>query len=319
MSDLPFSYGDNMSIDYQVIVKGRTVIVAAETPANEHWLALTNLDLLLPPLEVGVFFCYKKKNTIDMSPETVTNKIKKSLTGVLSTFYPLMGEIVQNSHGEPEVCCNNNGVEFVHAHADIELKDLNFYHPDSSVKGKLVPKINHVAWANYSQSANIFKTPSFRPSMLNPRLPPRYETSFDNLYMPITSLPPSSFDEPLVSRMYHVRADSIERIQSEASTKETKRSKFISFTAYLWKLLADGSNGNANTMSRMGVVVDGRQFLTQIDDKDSSLFENHYGNVISVPYGVASIGDLNTMPLHEVADKVHGFVAETTNESILGG
>ncbi|KAD6454510.1 hypothetical protein E3N88_09216 [Mikania micrantha] len=268
MSDLPFSYGDNMSIDYQVIVKGRT-----------------------------------KKNTIDMSPETVTNKIKKSLTGVISTFYPLMGEIVQNSHGEPEVCCNNNGVEFVHAHADIELKDLNFYHPDSSVKGKLVPKINHVAWANYSQSANIFKTPSFRPSMLNPRLPPRYETSFDNLYMPITSLPPSSFDEPLVSRMYHVRADSIERIQSEASTKETKRSKFISFTAYLWKLLADGSNGNANTMSRMGVVVDGHQFLTQIDDKDSSLFENHYGNVISVPYGVASIGDLNTMPLHEVADK----------------
>ncbi|KAL8209417.1 hypothetical protein R6Q57_006149 [Mikania cordata] len=354
MSNLPFSYGDNMSIDYQVIVKGRTVIVAAETPANEHWLALSNLDLLLPPLEVGVFFCYKKKNNIDMSPETVANTINKSLAGVLSTFYPLTGEIVQNSHGEPKVCCNNNGVEFVHAHADIELKDLNFYHHDSSVKGKLVPKINHgllsvqltelkcgsmiiscafnhqlsdgysinmflVAWANYSQSANIFKTPSFRPSMLNPRLPPRYETSFENLYMPITSLPPSYFDEHLVSRMYHVRADSIERIQSEASTKETKRSKFISFTAYLWKLLADGSNGNANTMSRMGVVVDGRQFLTQVNKKDSSLFENHYGNVISVPYGVASIGDLNTMLLHEVANKVHGFVAETTNEEHFRG
>ncbi|KAD6454513.1 hypothetical protein E3N88_09219 [Mikania micrantha] len=177
-----------------------------------------------------------------------------------------------------------------------------------------------VAWAKYSQSANIFKTPSFRPSILNPRHPPRYETSFDNLYIPITSLPPpSSFEEPLGSRMYHIRAESIARIQSKASTNETRRSRFLSFTSYLWKLLADGSNGNANAISRMGVVVDGRRFLTQVDENDSSLFENHYGNVLSVPYGVASNSDLKTMPLHEVANRVHGFVAETTNEEHFRG
>ncbi|KAJ0532933.1 putative alcohol O-acetyltransferase [Helianthus annuus] len=126
----------------QVTVKGREVISAAATPAYEHWLTMSNLDLLLPPIEAGVFFCYKKKKNANMSPETVVDTIKKSLAGVLSTYYPLAGEIVQNSQGEPEVVCNNSGVEFVHAHADVELKDLDFYHPDHSVSGKLVPQIN---------------------------------------------------------------------------------------------------------------------------------------------------------------------------------
>lgn len=128
--------------DYQVTVKDREVISAAVTLESKHWLPLSNLDLLLPPIQAGLFFCYKKKNNTDMSSETVVKTIKSSLAGVLSTFYPLAGEIVQNSQGEPEVLCNNYGVEFVHAHADIDLKDLDFAHPDESVKGKLVPKIN---------------------------------------------------------------------------------------------------------------------------------------------------------------------------------
>ncbi|XP_076903990.1 coniferyl alcohol acyltransferase-like [Bidens hawaiensis] len=351
-SELPLPEDDSAQLDYRVTVKGREVISAALKPANEHWLPLSNLDLLLPPIEVGTYFCYKKKN---MSPEVVVDILKKSLAGVLSTFYPLAGEIVQNSHGEPEVLCNNSGVEFVHAHADVELKDLDFYHPDLSVKRKLVPKINRgllsiqvtelkcgsiiisgtvnhqlsdgysmnkflVAWAKHARLGQISSVPSFRPSILNPRHPPHYETSLDNLYIPITSLPPpSSFEEPLGSRMYYVRAESIERMQSEASTKEDKRSKLLAFTAYIWKLLAAGSNDVENTISRMGVVVNGRRFLTEINEKNSSLFENHYGNVLSIPYGVAAISDLKKMPLHEIGNLVHGFVANTTNEEHFRG
>lgn len=138
-SQLPL-YEEDTQLDYKVTVKGKEVISAASTPANHHWLPLTNLDLLLPPIEAGVFFCYKQKT--NMSPDTVVNTIKKSLARVLSTFYPLAGEIVQNSLGEPEVVCNNSGVEFVHAHADVELKELDLYHPDHSLRGKLVPQIH---------------------------------------------------------------------------------------------------------------------------------------------------------------------------------
>jgi hypothetical protein len=69
----------------------------------------------------------------------------------------------------------------------------------------------------------------------------------------------------------------------------------------------------------MGVVVDGRRFLTGNNEKNASLLENHFGNVLSVPYGVAENSDLKKMPLHEIADGVHRFVAEATNEEHFRG
>ncbi|KAI3709046.1 hypothetical protein L2E82_38757 [Cichorium intybus] len=77
---------DATPLDYQLTVKGRDFISAAVALGNkQYWLPLTNLDLLLPPLEVGLFFCYKKKDTKDMSSETVVNTIKSSLAGIAVT------------------------------------------------------------------------------------------------------------------------------------------------------------------------------------------------------------------------------------------
>ncbi|CAH1434325.1 unnamed protein product [Lactuca virosa] len=346
---------EQSSVDYHVIVKDRDVVSASITPAYKHWLPLSNLDLLLPPVAAGVFFCYKKKDGVPMSPATVVNTFRTSLAEALSTFYPLAGEIVQNNQGEPELLCNNSGVEFVHAHADIELKDLDFHRPDDSIKGKLVPKINRgvlsvqvtelncgsiiiscsidhrvadgqslnmflVSWAEIARMKQITNIPSFRTSILNPRKPPAYDTIVDNLYLPISFLPPPpSFQDTLYSRMYYITAESINRIQSQASSMETRRSKLQSFTAFLWKLLAHGGDDNVNTNSRMGIVVNGRQFLTENTEKSSSHMENHFGNVLSIPYGTATNEDLKTMPLNEVADEVHKFVIKATKEEHFRG
>ncbi|CAI0475015.1 unnamed protein product [Linum tenue] len=45
-----------------------------------------------------------------------------------------------SSSGEPELLCNNRGVEFSEAYADVELRELDLYKPDESVGGKLVPR-----------------------------------------------------------------------------------------------------------------------------------------------------------------------------------
>ncbi|KAK7333720.1 hypothetical protein VNO80_30497 [Phaseolus coccineus] len=136
--------------DFSVDVTNEEV-VAAVLPMQEHWLPLSNLDLLLPPLEVGVFLCYK--NPILTSTTTMedcgTNKmtfgsmvasLKKALAQTLISYYVFAGEVVLNNMDEPEVLCNNRGVDFVEAEADIELKNLNFYNPDQSIEGKFVPK-----------------------------------------------------------------------------------------------------------------------------------------------------------------------------------
>ena len=48
--------------------------------------------------------------------------------------------MVQNSVGEPEILCNNRGVDFIEGFVDIELRNLNLYRVDETIGCKLVPK-----------------------------------------------------------------------------------------------------------------------------------------------------------------------------------
>ncbi|GJS80620.1 shikimate O-hydroxycinnamoyltransferase-like protein [Tanacetum coccineum] len=116
----------------------RTEVVASKQLWHDHWLPLTNLDLLVPPFEVGSFFYYKKPHEpVDVT--TMVDALKTSVSQALILFYPLAGEIVHNSAGEPEIHYNNKGVEVIEAAADVEIRELNFHNPDESIEGKLMP------------------------------------------------------------------------------------------------------------------------------------------------------------------------------------
>jgi hypothetical protein len=127
--------------EFIVSVRKREV-VAAVLPLQEHWLPLSNLDLLLPPLDVGVFFCYKKP-TNNLTFESMAGVLKNALAQVLLSHYAFAAEVVPNSLGEPELLCNNRGVDFVEAFADVDLKGLNLYNPDDTIEAKLVPRKKH--------------------------------------------------------------------------------------------------------------------------------------------------------------------------------
>ncbi|KAI3516821.1 hypothetical protein L1887_15892 [Cichorium endivia] len=200
-----------------------TEVVASKQPWHDHWLPFTNLDLLVPPFDVGSFFCYKKYQERD-DTTTIIDTLKTSLSQALALFYPLAGEIVSNIAGEPEIHCNNKGVDFTHAAADVELRELNFYNPDESIEGKLVPKRHHgvlaiqvtmlkcggmviacmfdhrvadgysanmfvSSWADLTRSHPPSFLPSFRRSILNARRPCVYSTSVANVFLPLSHLP----------------------------------------------------------------------------------------------------------------------------------
>lgn len=124
-----------------VLVK-RTEVVVAVLPVAESRLPMSNLDLLLPPLDVGIFLCYEKGSK-DISNEMKISMLKKGLCQALVPFYPLAGEVVINSEGEPVLLCNNRGVDFVQASADINLHDLDLYCPDDSIHANFVPIKKH--------------------------------------------------------------------------------------------------------------------------------------------------------------------------------
>ncbi|XP_042485045.1 coniferyl alcohol acyltransferase-like [Macadamia integrifolia] len=377
--------------DFKVEVKRKEVVEAA-LPLQEHWLPLSNLDLLLPALDVGVFFCYKKQPpTTDDDDDhnlilifgSMVNILKKSLAQALVSYYLFAGELVTNSAGEPELLCNNRGVDFIEAYADVDLCHIDLHNPDATVEGKLVPnkksgvlsvqatelrcggivvgcKFDHriadaystnmflVAWAEIARLKATSLVPTLRRSLLNPSRPLRYDPSLDDMYVPVSKLPPppppahtkkehSSSPEPepepdddddddddlMISRIYYVTAKDIEWIQSQASSsspskQQSRRSKLESFSALLWQTIAksvvsdDDDGNNTNKKCKIGIVVDGRSRLGSSSSSkggdDRDPMSSYLGNVLSIPFGEAPAKELKTRPLSWAAKAVHGFL-----------
>ncbi|KAM4113493.1 hypothetical protein ACJW30_05G224800 [Castanea mollissima] len=351
----------------ELIVKvNKREVVAAVLPLQEHWLPLSNLDLLLPPVDVGVFFCYKKSTSLlgkDLSNNfgSMVGVLKKALAQALVTYYAFAGEVVSNPVGEPEILCNNRGVDFVEAFAEAELKDLDFYNPDDTIEGKLVPKKKHgvlavqatelkcgglvvactfdhriadaysanlflVSWAEMAQSKPISTVPCFRRSLLNPRRPGSIHPSLNDMYVPVTSLPPPKDPQPcddyLISRIYYIKADQLNLLQSLATTTNgCRRTKLESFSAFLWKMVAKHAilNNVDKKVTKMGIVVDGRTRLSDGDIGKASLMGSYFGNVLSIPYGGKDVNEIDENPLSYVANEVHEFLdGAVTKEHFLG-
>lgn len=129
------------SCEREVVVVVKSMeIVTPLLPLTEHRLAMSNLDLLLPPLDFGIFFCYDDNGK---NNEMMTSMMKKRLSQVLVSFYSLAGEVVLNDEGVPEILCNNRGVDFVEAFADVKLQHLNLHKLDVSVYANYVPVRKH--------------------------------------------------------------------------------------------------------------------------------------------------------------------------------
>ncbi|KAL5554384.1 hypothetical protein UlMin_041785 [Ulmus minor] len=347
----------NDTTSFKVKVSKREV-VAAVLPMQDHWLPLSNLDLLLPPVDVGVFFCYN--NSSPTSPAfsfgSLVAVLKKALAQALLTYYPFAGEVVKNSAGEPEILCNNRGVEFTEAFADVELSEINLYNPDKTVEGKLVPTKKHgvlavqatelksgglvvgctfdhriadaysanmflVSWAEMAQFEPFTLLPSFRRSLLNPRRPGQVDPSLDDMYIPVTALPPPKDPLPgadhLISRIYYVKAEELEHLQALASSDRCPKTKLVSFSAFLWKLVAKTKASDSSKLCKMGIVVDGRMRLSE-DCKEATM-ASYFGNVISIPFGSKKVEELEEKPLKWVAGKVSEFLeGAVTKEHFLG-
>ncbi|XP_010058984.1 coniferyl alcohol acyltransferase [Eucalyptus grandis] len=351
-----------------VVKSGKREVVAAPLPMQGHWLPLSNLDLLLPPLDVGVFFCYANPTTTAsqrLEYGSMFGVLKAALAQALVSYYALAGEVVPNSADEPELLCNNQGVDFIEAFADVELCHLNLYNPDDTVEGKLVPtkkrgvlavqatelkcggivvactfdhriadaySINMfmVFWAETARSAApISLPPSFRRSLLNPRHPLCFDPSLDRMYIPVSALPPPlkhklqvdeqcetmtlRDDDHLLSRLYYVTNAKLSELQQSACSNGSKRTKLESFSAFLWRMVAESSlvadNDDNKTMSRMGIVVDGRcRLMSQGKDDKPTPMSSYFGNVLSVPFGEKRAREVVEKPLSWVADVVHEFV-----------
>ncbi|KAL5215236.1 hypothetical protein ABZP36_004388 [Zizania latifolia] len=312
-----------------------TSTVAPALPVQEQRLALSNLDLLLPPMDVGVFFCYAAGE----GAAAAAPILKVSLAKVLVAYYPLAGEVVANAAGEAELLCSGRGVDFAEASAGgAELRDLRLGMVDESTE-KLVPKkkagvmsvqvtkfkcggavvgctFDHrvcdaysfnmflVAWAAAARGISVTVAPSFDRSFLAPSYPPPPcpDALADRLFVPVSCVSATPATAAAANRIYRVAADDVAALQESAGHGRTK---LEAFTAHLWQLYARAASSGQRRTCCMGVVVDGRTRLR----RDGAM-KGYFGNVLTIPYGVIASDDLRGMALADAADDVHRWVTE---------
>lgn len=86
-----------------VIVNKREFVAAVVLPLQEHWLPLSSLDLLLPPIHVSLVLCYKKpkSNMKDLDFSSMVGILKSSLAQVLISYYAFAGGGWPTPMGDP--------------------------------------------------------------------------------------------------------------------------------------------------------------------------------------------------------------------------
>ncbi|KAK6115692.1 hypothetical protein DH2020_007961 [Rehmannia glutinosa] len=91
---------------------------SSSTPQHLHIHNLSLLDQRAPPTYVDLIFFYESPKSFipDFDPSQIPQNLKKSLSDVLTSFYPLAGRIKSN-----HVLCNDDGVDYVQTrvHASI--------------------------------------------------------------------------------------------------------------------------------------------------------------------------------------------------------
>ncbi|XP_024311285.1 hydroxycinnamoyltransferase 2 isoform X2 [Brachypodium distachyon] len=329
-----------------------TWTVAPALPLQEHRLPLSNLDLLLPPIDVGVFFCYASGNGNDDDVPSAL-ALKAALAKVLVPYYPLAGEVVATAAGEPELLCSGRGVDFTEATAaGAELRQVRLSMPDESAD-KLVPAkksgvmsvqftkfkcggavvgcvFDHrvcdaysfnmflVAWANAARggSSSVSPAPSFDRSFLAPRngISSSVDTLADRLFVPVSRVPP-----PSTSAAPAAATEAFNRIYHVSAADVAA----LQAAAGPGRTKLEAFTAHLWQLYAMAADTSDRRPSCRVSmgvvvDGRSRLRPDgamgaYFGNVLTIPYGILGAGDLRGMALADVAADVHGWVSEAAS------
>ncbi|KAK6116931.1 hypothetical protein DH2020_049306 [Rehmannia glutinosa] len=327
---------------FEVRVINKTIVKAADPSPEPRIIRLSNLDLLSGRFPVTYIYFYRKSH----NNHSISETLKDSLAQCLSHFYPFAGTIYENQKSnEPEIICNNNGALVIEAQASLHLKEFDFYDLNQSLQGKLV-SIDHqfpvqiqitsficggvsitftfdhalgdasafgkflLTWSEIASRKPISCTPDHSRN-LRARSPPSYDPFVDDEFISCTmedirNIPTISV---LLKRLYFIDESSISILQRLASTNGHKRTKIESFSAYIWKVMANAIDKKHNRC-KIGWLVDGRTRLSKYENSMS----NYIGNILSVIFGESDVTNLKQGSIADVADIIHKKISMVTNE-----
>ncbi|KAL5552670.1 hypothetical protein UlMin_040071 [Ulmus minor] len=117
------------TIEVEVVSK-KIIKPSSPTPQHLHHYQLSFLDQIAPPVYNPCVMFYSNQADLD----EISHKLKKSLSDVLTKFYPLAGRLKENLF----IDCNDEGIPFLVAKVKCQLYDV-IQNPAPNELNKFIP------------------------------------------------------------------------------------------------------------------------------------------------------------------------------------
>ncbi|KAI3709266.1 hypothetical protein L2E82_39026 [Cichorium intybus] len=122
----------------KVTVKESVIVKPSKTtPIQRLWNS--NIDLLVGRIHLLTIYFYRPNGSSDFFDSGV---LKKALSDVLVSFFPMAGRLGKDGDGRVEINCNAEGVWFVEAEADCRIDDFGEITPSPELR-RLAPTVDY--------------------------------------------------------------------------------------------------------------------------------------------------------------------------------
>ncbi|KAL2233691.1 vinorine synthase-like [Sesamum indicum] len=302
-----------MEIEIEVI-SNETIKPSSPTPESLRKYQLSFLDQIAPPTFMPLVYFYPADAKFS-NPEK-SNHLKKSLSQVLSRFYPLAGRLIDDLY----VDCNNEGAPYVEAVANCSLSQV-VTNPIPKNMNKFLPyKVDEVqnlgmavqvtyfqcggtavgllishkiadalsfflvanTWAAIARNGNYDDVPG--PKFEGAKIfPPRDAAGFK----PSTGI----VKEELVTKIFTFPASRISALQERysggaAELPQRRPSRVEALSAFLWTRFISATQMKADP-NKIYTVLHAVNLRTRLDPP---LSEYHFGNISRLAIAMPSVG-----------------------------
>ncbi|XP_016497503.2 stemmadenine O-acetyltransferase-like [Nicotiana tabacum] len=315
-ASLGYTLQERKKVDIEIISK-MTIKPSSPTPDDLHHYQLSYLDQIAPNILMPLVFFYAADNNLTNTQRS--NQLKKSLSHVLTRFYPLSGRLEANSH----VNCNDEGIPYIEAIAKCSLSDF-LLDPVPKELNKFIPcKLHDVKDFFLLVQANFFECGGMAIGIaISHKLADAMSTfMFINCWGAIargnTNVPSPRFNssilfpqrdtselkssitigkDTIVTKRFVFSASKVSALKDKYTENTRPPSRIEALSTFLWTRLMASIHRKRDENKNYGIV----HTLNLRTRSNPPLPESLFGNVMQVVVTIPSLD-------HNISDEEQGF------------
>ncbi|GJZ99561.1 acetyl-CoA-benzylalcohol acetyltransferase-like protein [Tanacetum coccineum] len=289
------------------ILSTKYITPSKSTPESLRSYKLSRLDQISPPSYIKQIYYYNPSGDVNIS--NICGQLVKSLSEVLTSFYPLAGRITKDGL---EVDCSDEGVKYLETKVSTKLDDFLEQGPNIDHVKKLISIPDPVATTLVTVQVNVFDCGAHvigvsashkvtdahslirfinqwacinRTGCIDDAFSPCFDnvvTLFPPKVVPSIKQTPITNPQPkMVSKRYMFSGTILSKLRAKAGLPDRKHSRVTLVTALIWKALINVDKSKTGSL-RNYIMAPAINLRGKVG---SEITESSFGN-LWVPYSI---------------------------------